>query len=155
MISETKNTVHKPLHTSATERELARLSERYRLSAVYAFGSRATEVAALVGQKSNRLMKSARDVDIAILPHVQVVLSVREKVEIALEFEELFGASRVDLLSLPEADPFLAANAIRGERIYCRDDDLADEYELFVLRRAGDLIPLERERIRLIMEDKA
>jgi predicted nucleotidyltransferase len=155
MISETKNTVPKQLTASATERELARLSERYRLCAFYAFGSRATEVAALIGLKSDRLMKSTRDVDIAVLPHARVSLSVKEKVEIALELEELFGASRVDLLSLPEADPFLAANAIRGERIYCRDDHEADEYELFILRRAGDLIPLERERIRLIMEGKA
>jgi predicted nucleotidyltransferase len=155
MTSETQNTVHKTPSTSAGARGLARLSERYRLSAIYAFGSRAKEVAVLAGQKYGRLVKSTRDVDIAVLPHAQVSLSVKEKVEIALELEELFGASRIDLVSLPEADPFLAANAIRGERIYCRDDHEADEYELFILRRAGDLIPLERERIRLIMEGKA
>lgn len=140
--------------TNATEKGLARVSGRYRLSVFYAFGSRAPEVAAFIRQKSDRLAKSDRDVDIAILPDIQVVLSAREKVEITLELEELFGVSRVDLVILPEADPFLAANAIRGERIYCEDEHRADEYELFILRRAGDLIPLERERIRLIMEEK-
>lgn len=59
----------------------------------------------------------------------------------------------MDLIVLPEADPFLAANIIRGERLYCSDAYLADEYELYILRRAGDLIPLERERIALIMGD--
>lgn len=136
-------------------KELDRISKRYRLSAFYAFGSRATEVAALIQQKSGRLAKGARDVDIAVLPDIHVVLSTRDKVEIMLELEELFGASRVDLLILPEADPFLAANAIRGERIYCRDEYGADEYELFILRRAGDLIPLERERINLILEKES
>ncbi len=52
---------------------------------------------------------------------------------------------------LPEVDPFLAANIIRGERIYCIDEYEADEYDLYILRRAGDLAPLEHERIALIM----
>ena len=55
---------------------------------------------------------------------------------------------------IPEADPFLAANIVRGERILCKDEYEADEYDLYILRRAGDLVPLERERISLIMEDK-
>ena len=49
-----------------------------------------------------------------------------------------------------EADPFLAANIIRGERLFCADVLAADEYELYVLRRAGDLAPLERERLSLL-----
>ncbi len=36
---------------------------------------------------------------------------------IAIELEEIFQAGRVDLAALPEADPFLAANVIRGERL--------------------------------------
>lgn len=140
--------------SAAVEKEIARIAEKYRLTAIYAFGSRAKEVSNLICEASDTLARSDKDVDIAVLPDDQVVLRARAKVEIMLVLEELFGVSRVDLLILPEADPFLAANAIRGERIYCRDDDLADEYELFVLRRAGDLVPLERERIKLIMENK-
>ncbi len=68
--------------------------------------------------------------------------------------EDLFSVNRVDLVSLSEADPFLAANIIRGERIFSKDTYLADEYDLYILRRAGDLIPLERERIDLIMGKK-
>jgi len=148
-----KSKVNKTVHTEK-ERELARISEKYGVSAFYAFGSRAKEVAALIQRNSDTPVKSTADVDIAVLPDVRVVLSVREKVEIMLELGELFCVSRVDLVILPEVDPFLAVNAIRGERIYCNDQHRADEYELYLLRRAGDLIPLERERIRLIMEEK-
>ena len=35
--------------------------------------------------------------------------------------------------------------------MYARDEHAADEYDLYVLRRAGDLIPLERERIALLL----
>lgn len=66
--------------------------------------------------------------------------------------EDFLFVSRVDLVVIPEVDPFLAANIIRGERLYCKDAYEADEYDLYILRRAGDLIPLERERILLIME---
>ncbi|NVM21522.1 MAG: nucleotidyltransferase domain-containing protein [Desulfobacterales bacterium] len=76
--------------------------------------------------------------------------AVKDKVSFAIELEDLLGVSRVDLVVLAEADPFLAANAIRGERIYCLDEYMADEYELYILRRAGDLAHLEHERLDLI-----
>jgi hypothetical protein len=71
---------------------------------------------------------------------------------LSIAFEDLFSVARVDLLNIPEVDPFLAANIIRGERLYCRDEYEGDEYELYILRRAGDLAPFEKERIALIME---
>jgi hypothetical protein len=67
--------------------------------------------------------------------------------------EEFFNVQRVDLVILPEVDAFLAANIIRGERIYAEDSYVADEYELFVLRRAGDLAELERERMAMILQE--
>jgi len=130
---------------------LERLGQKHQLTALYAFGSRAKEVAELIRQPSGDVAEGGSDVDIAVLPGFGVELSTREKVEIALEIEELLGAARVDLVVLPEADPFLAVNAIRGERLYCSDEHRADEYELYLLRRAGDLIPLEQERIRMIL----
>jgi hypothetical protein len=68
----------------------------------------------------------------------------------------LFGslAHNAWVVCLQEADPFLAANVVRGERLYARDEYEADEYDLYVLRRAGDLAPLERERIALILREK-
>jgi hypothetical protein len=60
----------------------------------------------------------------------------------------------VDLVVLGEADPFVAAEVIRGERLYAHDEYTADEYDLYVLRRAGDLAPLERERIALVLQER-
>ena len=80
-------------------------------------------------------------------------MTVREKVEMAGAMEDLLGVGRVDLVILSEADPFLSANIVRGERIFCRDSYAADEYELYILRRAGDLAPLEMERLSLIFSN--
>ena len=79
-------------------------------------------------------------------------LSVREKAEWAVALENLMGVDRVDLVLLTQADPFMAVNIIRGERAFCGDEYEADTYELYVMRRAGDLAPFERLRIERIME---
>ncbi len=90
--------------------------------------------------------------DVGILPARR--LSVQEKVEVAQALEALFRVNLVDLVVIPEADPFLAANIVRGKHIYARDSYLADEYNFYILRRAGDLAALERERMQRILTQK-
>lgn len=92
------------------------------------------------------------DLDVGVKP--AGLLPVRRKVELAVALEDLFDVGWVDLVALPEADPFLAVNIIRGERLLADDAYLADEYELYVLRRAADLLPFERARQRLILEGR-
>ncbi len=131
------------------KQQLADLCRQFSIEILYAFGSRGREAARFV-LENQPMLTSDSDLDIGVLPARS--LSAREKAELTLLLEDFFGVNRVDLIVLPEADPFLAANVVRGERLYERDVYRADEYELFVLRRAGDLIPLERERLALIEE---
>lgn len=128
------------------KRELTRIAMRYRLSAIFAFGSRSADAAAIINRTRCSGEYSSSDIDVGVLPLEGVKMGPREKVRLTMDLEDLLRVKKVDLVVLPEADPFLAANVIRGERIYCED-----EYGLYILRRAGDLIPLEEERIRLIM----
>ncbi len=130
---------------------LRQLCESFGVDILYAFGSRAGEVRAWLEGEAGTLAPGPSDVDIGVKPVSGTRLSVHDKVRLAIALEDLFGVHRVDLVSLDDADPFLAAEIIRGERLYARDEDDADEYDLYVLRRAGDLAPLERERIALIL----
>jgi hypothetical protein len=118
---------------------------------LYAFGSQAKEIRNFAEGSQNVLALNSSDVDIGLRAISGRKFSVTEKVELALALEELFGCKRVDLVSLSEADPFLAAEVIRGERLFTQNEHEADEYELYVLRRAGDLAPLERERMALVL----
>jgi len=129
---------------------LEEVCRTHDLDALYVFGSRAAEVCRCLDHDRVPAAAARSDVDIGVLPSERSVLSVDRKVAIATALEDLLGVSRVDLVVLPEADPFLAANVIRGERLFFRDARRLDEYELFVLRRAGDLAPLERERLARI-----
>jgi hypothetical protein len=91
----------------------------------------------------------------AVRPRHDVSFDVDDRVAFTLALEEFLGVSRLDLVVLPEAGAFLAAAAIAGELLYCEDSTDQAEYELYVLRRAGDLLPFERERRRLILKHGA
>jgi prevent-host-death family protein len=126
---------------------LARLCEGFRVCILYAFGSRAGEVREWMAGERSSLPPGPADVDVGVKAALGTCFSVDDKVHLALALEDLFGVSRVDLVTLSDADPFLAANIVRGERLYARYIFQADEHELQVLRQAGDLAPLERERM--------
>ena len=129
---------------------LARFCRDHHVEMLYAFGSRAKQAMSLAAGSSSIHASPDSDLDIGVKVSVNGRADVREKSLMALELEELFEAPRVDLVFLHEADPFVAANVIRGERLFAVDTHDADEYELYVLRRAGDCAPLERERLALI-----
>jgi uncharacterized protein len=141
---------------SETHHTLARLAEQYRLVAVYAFGSRATEIAALAqglavcpgpGTEAATSERVESDVDIGVLPRSGYRLGPRDRVRLVQAMEDALGVGRVDLVVLPEARPFLAADIVSGELLVVTDPDAEAEYQLYVLRRAGDLAPFERQRL--------
>lgn len=129
---------------------IAQICRKFQIKALYVFGSRSAEILLVIQDDDLELKPLQSDVDIGVLTHT--VLTIDEKVNLAFELEELLGVSRVDLVILQEADPFLAVNIIRGERLFVADSYLADEYELFVLRRAGDLAEFERDRMSMILQ---
>ncbi|MGC9398577.1 MAG: nucleotidyltransferase domain-containing protein [Anaerolineae bacterium] len=129
--------------------QLRALCREHDLWIMYAFGSRAAEVKRWLEDDPVDLSAGTSDVDIGVLPAEK--LHVHEKVEIAVALEDLLNVHRVDLVVPSEADPFVAAEVIRGKRLFADDEDAADEYDLYVLRRAGDLLPFEKERIEMIL----
>ncbi len=133
---------------------LARLCEQFQVQILYAFGSRAQDARSWLAGSIEKLAAGPSDLDVGVKVRAGTTCSVFEKVRLAQALEELLGVRRVDLVVMDQADPFLAANVIRGERLYAADAHAADEYDLYVLRRAGDLAPLERERQSLVLREK-
>ncbi|MEA3349848.1 MAG: nucleotidyltransferase domain-containing protein [Chloroflexota bacterium] len=140
---------------SPIARKIASLVHQYELIAIYAFGSRAKEALARVQGEEAPSSPISSDLDIGVLPPRNRHLTIDDKVLIGLELEKLFNVPRVDVVVLPEAPPFLALEIIRGELLYASDEVKEAEYELFVLRRAGDLAPWERERRRMLRTGEA
>jgi predicted nucleotidyltransferase len=135
--------------------KLSEIARKHSLADIYAFGSRAREIVAMM--KKGKVLKhaSSSDVDIGIRPKQSSRLSPRDLANITLELEDLFGVNRVDLVLLPGAEPFLAFDIIKGELLYTEDPLDQAHFELFVLRRAGDLLPFKKERIDMIFRGNA
>jgi len=138
--------------------KIQEIAERFQVADVYVFGSQAKEIAARFQQGteaeyrlSSSLQGSDSDVDIGVMPCRGVKLKAKERVCLIMELEDLLEVNRVDLVILPEAEPFLALEVIRGELLYAEDLDRQARDELYVLRRAGDLLPFKRQRLRLIL----
>lgn len=136
---------------SARFLKIKQICEKYKVYVLYVFGSRGMEMYRAIHDDTIRLAKTQSDLDCGILTHSP--FSMDDKVNLTFELETLFGVSGIDLFILHEADAFLAANIVRGERVYAEVPYLADEYELFALRRAGDLAELERQRIAMILQE--
>jgi predicted nucleotidyltransferase len=146
-----------PDHRTAA---LAALAENFELADIYVFGSRAAEFVRGAGGDigpgadvvregigdDDRPPAGEPDLDVGIRPIQGRRLSARRRAELMVALEDLFDVPRVDLVIVPEAPPFLALAVISGELIYCRDSTDQAEYELYVLRRAGDLAPFEHAR---------
>lgn len=62
-------------------------------------------------------------------------------VELAIFFEPF----EIDLVILNEATPLFQYDVIRGELIYCEDEDFLDRYEERVMKIASDIIFKNRE----------
>ena len=135
-----------------TIREIA---AHFEIADLYAFGSRAKEILAYCDAKPFSEPESASDVDIGVLPLKLQDWNPERRVKFCIVLEDLFRADRADLVILQEADPYLALDIIRGELLYTQNPDQQAEYELFVLRRAGDLLPFKKERNRMILEEGA
>lgn len=146
--------VNQPTISLASERArlLTELCNQFRLDAVYAFGSRAREAYDWLRGERERLSATASDLDIGVKTIRGKPLDISDTLNLIVALEDLFDAPRVDLVYLETADPFLTVNIIRGERLYARDDWEADGYILYLLRRAGDLAPFERERMEMILQ---
>ena len=135
--------------------KLLDLCRQYGLRDLYVFGSRAGEISAMVRNLTQSNPLSDSDVDFGIFPEAETEWNPEKKVSLTIELEDLFQVSRVDLVFMPEADPFLCADIVAGELLYTADPDAQARYELFVLRRAGDLMPFKKARTRMILEEGA
>lgn len=129
-------------------RAAGRLGRELGIAELYVFGSRAAEITARVRGEPVPPGAPGRssDVDVGVRPLRSRHLGVDDVVRLAEELERLLDVPRVDVVVLPGANPFLALEVIRGELLYCADPHEQAEYELYVLRRAGDLAPFQKMR---------
>jgi predicted nucleotidyltransferase len=120
---------------------LAAVCRRHGVAAVYLFGSRADDGKRVLA--GDPVPTAASDLDVGVLfadPSFHPRLLTRLQVDL----DEVFDPLRVDLVPLQRLDALFQFEAIDGHRVAAPDPLAADEYELLVMRRAAELLPIER-----------
>jgi predicted nucleotidyltransferase len=111
---------------------------------LYLFGSRAADgIAVLADSTQLAHLADGSDFDVGVFfargedPILQLPL-----LQVALE--DVFAPLKVDLVPLQRVDALFQAAAIDGHRAFAADADAADLCELVVMRRAAELLPIQR-----------
>ena len=136
-------------------RQLEGICQDHGVQAIWAFGSRGVEIADLVQGKTTRLGGNGSDVDLGVLFPRGAVTDARSRVRLVDELESVFDSGRVDLVVIGDASPFLAADIVKGELLVDMSPRETAEFELYVLRRAGDLLPFRRARTEAVLGEGA
>jgi len=131
--------------------ELEEICRQFDVAILYAFGSRAKEALTWLDTPAYVMSPGPSDLDIGAKASSGIRWTLAEQVALTQALEDLFGVHRVDLVVLDKANPYLSAEVIHGERLYCADEFQADLYDLYVLRQEADLEFLENERARYLL----
>ena len=131
------------------KKEIEKAALQYNLQLIYAFGSKGKEALLMSEGKITSLSPPISDVDIGIKP--KGPLTLEEKVEIAILFEELLNVQRVDVVVLPDAPISLALEIVTGEILYAQDITYEAEYQLYIMKMAAELSPYEKIKKRMVM----
>lgn len=137
--------------TNQKRAALEAICQQHGVAILYSFGSRARETLAWLDDPEAVLAPGPSDVDLGVKPLPATEFNWRTEVALGHALEDLLGVRRVDLVNLDNANPFLAAEIVHGERLYAESEYAADNYDLYILRQEGDLAFLEEERARLLL----
>lgn len=124
------------------QEQLDRLCREHGLLAVYLFGSRADDGLRLL--QGETVPGEGSDLDVGIVFRDR---SFDPKVLYSLsgELEDVFSPLRVDVVPLQRLDALFQFSAIDGHRIAATDPEKADLYELAIMSRAEELLPIQRQ----------
>jgi predicted nucleotidyltransferase len=118
------------------------LCERYGLLAVYLFGSRADD--GLRRLRGEPVSREGSDLDIGVAFR-DPGYDPRSLSLLQVDLEDLFSPLRIDLVPLQRVDALFQFAAIDGHRIAAPDPTAADRWELVVMSRAEELLPIQRQ----------
>ena len=124
----------------AGDTQLAAACRTLGVEAVYLFGSRADDGLQLMGGAG--VDAAGSDLDVGVWFGPAGSSSNLDDVQVAIE--DVFAPLRVDLVPLDRVDALFQFRAIDGHRVFAADDHTADQFELIVMRRAAELLPIQR-----------
>jgi predicted nucleotidyltransferase len=121
---------------------LDQLCRKRGILAIYLFGSRADDGLHLL--RGEAVSREGSDLDVGVVLRGSLQ-DPRVLSQLQVGLEDVFEPLRVDLVPLQRVDALFQFSAIDGHRVLATDPDEADCYELVVMNRAAELLPIQRQ----------
>ncbi len=130
-------------YTSRVERRtsLDRACRTLGVEAAYLFGSRADDGVRVLDGES--VAGQGSDLDVGV--YLSRGIDVGQLADLQVALEDVFEPLQVDLVPLERVDALFQFRAIDGHRVFAADSAAADRSELIIMRRAAELLPIQRE----------
>ena len=126
-----------------TRREmLDRVCAQYGVLAAYAFGSRADDGPRILRGETVAARGSDLDVGVVFERHD---FELRQLGALQADLADVFAPLHVDLVPLQRVDAIFQYHAVDGHRVYSHDSTRTALYELDVMSKAADLLPVQRQ----------
>jgi predicted nucleotidyltransferase len=113
----------------------------HRLDALYLFGSRSDDGLRVLDGHPIDGRGSDLDVGVYFAPGVD---ALTELSGLQISLEDVFAPLRVDIVPLASVDALFQFRAIDGRRLFAANSERIDRLELVVMRRAAELLPIQR-----------
>lgn len=127
------------------QEELGCLCRQHGLALVYLFGSQAARGAKLLAGEQSAPTDALADLDVGVVT-LEPLPSPRERwqfyAELFNDLEDLVKPFPLDLVLLEENHSVFQSEAVKGICVYQASEDRREEYELSILRRAADFLPV-------------
>jgi predicted nucleotidyltransferase len=121
---------------------LLEIARQHGVLAVYLFGSRAADGHAHL--EGHRVAGGGSDLDVGVV-FVGPPPDLSHLATLQVALEDLFAPLRVDLVPLQRVDALFQMAAIDGYLAAATDSTDVSLFELSVMRRAAELLPVQRE----------
>jgi len=121
---------------------LEEVCRHHRILAVYLFGSRADDGLRVL--RGEDVASKGSDLDVGFV-FDRDAWDPGRLGQVQADLEGAFAPLRVDLVPLQRVDALFQYAAVDGHRVFAGDSTRADLYELEVMRRAAELVPIQRQ----------
>lgn len=121
---------------------LERICAEYGVLAVYTFGSRADDGPRLL--RGEAVSREGSDLDVGVV-FQRHDFELGRLGALQADLGDVFAPLRVDLVPLQRVDAIFQFHAIEGQRVYSGDATRTAAYELDVMSKAADLVPIQRQ----------
>jgi len=120
---------------------LERICAEYGVLAVYTFGSRADDGLRVL--RGEVVAAKGSDLDVGVV-FDSPKADFETLAALQVGMEDVFEPLRVDVVPLQRVDAIFQFHAVDGHRVFARDETKVNLYELEVMRRAAELVPIQR-----------